>query len=417
MTSLFTQVWLWSLAAFLLGAVATWLLMVLPMRRRLRLLRAELANADGAVVTPTEWVAQDAWSGGGASPTHAEHASTVRDVPPIGSPEEPDQESSSEPEPSPDRPFRSEDLSGYWSLRRGAPATPEPAGTGSRGDEDGAGGDGAATEITAQLPAWAEEAGSVRADPSGTGSRRDVPAAAGEAAQRREDRRRTPRTSSAALPEEEPLPEEQGGNTWFREGRWTDPGQVPPEGGDDGESQSLSGQLRSLFEPLGSTDRSPERADAVHTSPARGAQNDSVEATGPSEQADESSDDQVHNPLPRRVPGATSRPGTPPANRPAGEEPSFRERAEPTTRWPSAEDAAVSITGPASGPEEWYPDELRPPQAPPDEGHTVKGHFASRQYHTTESPHFERVAAEVWFRTPADAEQAGFEPWDGHRRS
>jgi hypothetical protein len=46
------------------------------------------------------------------------------------------------------------------------------------------------------------------------------------------------------------------------------------------------------------------------------------------------------------------------------------------------------------------------------DGYVIKGHFASRQYHTPDSPQYERVVAEVWFRTVADAEQAGFESWD-----
>nr|WP_228046564.1 hypothetical protein [Saccharopolyspora sp. HNM0983] len=45
----------------------------------------------------------------------------------------------------------------------------------------------------------------------------------------------------------------------------------------------------------------------------------------------------------------------------------------------------------------------------------VKGHSASRQYHTPASPHYADIAADVWFRTPGDAEIAGFEPWDGRR--
>ena len=45
-------------------------------------------------------------------------------------------------------------------------------------------------------------------------------------------------------------------------------------------------------------------------------------------------------------------------------------------------------------------------------GHMIKGHFPSQQYHTPDSPQYDRIVAEVWFRTAADAEQAGFEPWD-----
>ena len=44
MTWLFTQVWLWSLAAFVLGALLSWLLFVPRLRRQVRWLRAELAE-------------------------------------------------------------------------------------------------------------------------------------------------------------------------------------------------------------------------------------------------------------------------------------------------------------------------------------------------------------------------------------
>ena len=49
MVSLFAQVWLWSLAAFLLGSLITWLLSAWPARRRLRKLRREYAEYVRAV--------------------------------------------------------------------------------------------------------------------------------------------------------------------------------------------------------------------------------------------------------------------------------------------------------------------------------------------------------------------------------
>ena len=47
--------------------------------------------------------------------------------------------------------------------------------------------------------------------------------------------------------------------------------------------------------------------------------------------------------------------------------------------------------------------------APSDE-YTVKG-IADR-FHTTESPHYPRVRAQLWFRNPTDAERAGLSRWD-----
>jgi large subunit ribosomal protein L17 len=42
------------------------------------------------------------------------------------------------------------------------------------------------------------------------------------------------------------------------------------------------------------------------------------------------------------------------------------------------------------------------------EGFTIKGNENSMKYHTTESPWYEQTVAEVWFKTEADAEAAGF---------
>ena len=46
-------------------------------------------------------------------------------------------------------------------------------------------------------------------------------------------------------------------------------------------------------------------------------------------------------------------------------------------------------------------------QGPPD-GFTIKGNAQSMLFHTPESPYYGRTKPEVWFRTEADAENAGF---------
>lgn len=55
--------------------------------------------------------------------------------------------------------------------------------------------------------------------------------------------------------------------------------------------------------------------------------------------------------------------------------------------------------------------------AAPGEQFMIKGHFASRQYHPPDSPEYDRIVAEVWFRTVEDAEQAGFEHWNARPAS
>ncbi|TDW14220.1 sunset domain-containing protein [Kribbella kalugense] len=51
--------------------------------------------------------------------------------------------------------------------------------------------------------------------------------------------------------------------------------------------------------------------------------------------------------------------------------------------------------------------EAVPHQGPPD-GFTIKGNAQSMLFHTPDSPYYGRTKPEVWFRTEADAERAGF---------
>ena len=50
----------------------------------------------------------------------------------------------------------------------------------------------------------------------------------------------------------------------------------------------------------------------------------------------------------------------------------------------------------------------------PHSSYRVKGNTRSMRYHTMQSPYYERTKAGVWFRSTADAERAGFEPWNKH---
>ncbi|SDY60263.1 hypothetical protein SAMN05421504_10695 [Amycolatopsis xylanica] len=52
----------------------------------------------------------------------------------------------------------------------------------------------------------------------------------------------------------------------------------------------------------------------------------------------------------------------------------------------------------------------RPGGAPPSEDFAVKASVTALRYCTDESPQFPRMVAEVWFRTAADAERVGFRP-------
>lgn len=50
--------------------------------------------------------------------------------------------------------------------------------------------------------------------------------------------------------------------------------------------------------------------------------------------------------------------------------------------------------------------------APPKSDYLVKGDEDTMRYFTVESPDYEKVGAEVWFRDTASAERAGFLRWD-----
>ncbi|MER7078754.1 sunset domain-containing protein, partial [Saccharopolyspora kobensis] len=115
------------------------------------------------------------------------------------------------------------------------------------------------------------------------------------------------------------------------------------------DAERLSGQLRSLFE---SEQKSGAQPETPYVPPVGAEATQVMPAVA---------DDEDVPPLPQRTPGAGPHPG-----RDSG--------------W--------------SGP-------------------MVKGHSASRQYHTPESPQYDDIVADVWFRSAKDAEIAGFTSWNG----
>jgi hypothetical protein len=52
--------------------------------------------------------------------------------------------------------------------------------------------------------------------------------------------------------------------------------------------------------------------------------------------------------------------------------------------------------------------------APSDE-YSIKANEGSRKYHAPDSPYYVRTRGDLWFRTAADAEKAGFMAWDAGR--
>jgi hypothetical protein len=80
--------------------------------------------------------------------------------------------------------------------------------------------------------------------------------------------------------------------------------------------------------------------------------------------------------------------------------------------------AAVFSEGPAAaapyGPNSAKP---APDGAAPSGDFAVKGKESSKLFHSAKSPYFTRTKADVWFRSEADAEGAGFRAWDHKKRT
>ena len=55
--------------------------------------------------------------------------------------------------------------------------------------------------------------------------------------------------------------------------------------------------------------------------------------------------------------------------------------------------------------------------AAPSEDFVVKAKESSKLFHTEKSPYFTRTKADVWFKSEADAESAGFQAWDHKKRA
>ncbi|MGW5643078.1 sunset domain-containing protein [Saccharopolyspora sp. NPDC003752] len=334
-TWLFTQVWLWSLAAFALGALITWLLFVRPLRRQLAELSAGYPEGEYLYEQDEPAVAE--------APLDL-----LRPAPPRW--ERPD-----DPEV------------GDWGRAPRAWVAPEKADP-ERSDSDSDWfrqwdervngvdqADAAVTAVQPRVPSAAEapkpefpKSEEPDADePTESVKPVQPPAEAPVEPPAAERKAEEPATDISAWPEAEPEESRISGRL---------------EDADDATESRLSGQLRSLFENV--EPRSGAAAETPYVPPVGADATQvipKVADRGP-ESADSAEGAAEPPPLPRRTPGAGPRPG--------------REGG--------------------SGP-------------------MIKGHSASRQYHSPESPAYDKIVADVWFRTPADAEIAGFQPWNGQR--
>ncbi|WP_019852733.1 hypothetical protein [Actinopolyspora mortivallis] len=448
MTWLFTQVWLWSFAGFLCGVLLTWMLFVRPAHQRLRALWERLSTVDRS---PPETAAERT-----SELPEQDTDTAVWDL------LDTDEEGTV---PAADRPFRTSAPAAQpeeWPTERvlSEEQTPDPRVRGSwmRRAQRDFGGEVFAAEGADTRP------GVTAVDDTDSVAGASAPGQGDEltpehhretsSRQRRDDLPEEPWAEAPSAPAELAPGAEfsaPGENTWFTatdfdmydtdspdrrqyesaetdtSPRWSErpsgaespagqPSSATRPAGEEPQTEGeLTGRLRSLFEPLSTPGISPDQQGAElppTTSEQREHPVDEPEKDGtPGDgSANASGEGTAGAELPRRVPGSSTRPGTPPRARPvmAGRVPHSEEAPARTSRESTEEGG--------NPPQEWYPDEEHPERQRPDESYTVKGQFASRQYHTPDSPYFEHVVAEVWFRTAADAEQAGFEAWDGQRR-
>ncbi len=71
----------------------------------------------------------------------------------------------------------------------------------------------------------------------------------------------------------------------------------------------------------------------------------------------------------------------------------------------------AKLTGSAPEPGKYEGSVFSPDGTQPGPEYVVKGNENSMLYHTPESPSYKQTVAEIWFKTPADAERGGFQPW------
>ncbi|SDJ80154.1 hypothetical protein SAMN04487820_102158 [Actinopolyspora mzabensis] len=495
MTWLFTQVWLWSLAAFAAGVAATWLLFVRPAHQRLRELR-DHSSAEGDIplwdsesVPDSEFHRYSEFERAAATTRDT----AVQPVPENGTvrdrvPESDGETTARHPEP-PDASTPSD----AGAVERPTEHVPRPLGNQrarwmEAASEDFGGSVFAAEPgVEGARTSEPDEWQPVQETPHGSDTtsfdeselRLERERELREEHPRRQPPESAPAPGGTGWPATPTAPAEvgtgaefsapAGDHTWFsaaefdmydtdnvasesapgrfggggseRPGSGSEPGEPhrgAAAGGHSGEPSEgeLTGRLRSLFEPMVTPGIDPDRSGAElpdssaspvtdsagaapnpgettgGTAPAVGA-----DPAGPTDSASGSTSGVEETPegLPRRVPGANARRGGPAAN--AHSVLSGNVLGNPASGRPSDDTAGDSDAAAGHEPQEWYPDERYPEQPRPDESYTVKGQFGSRQYHTAESPYFDRVVAEVWFRGPADAEQAGFVAWDGRSRS
>ncbi|WP_010315542.1 hypothetical protein [Saccharopolyspora spinosa] len=415
-TWLFTQVWLWSLAAFALGALITWLLFVRPLRRRLAEFTAPYPEDEYAYDQPGGYEGYDADERtAGDAPFDL-----LRSTPQRREPDEPevgDWGRAPRPWVAPEqvKPARNDNDSEWfreWDERVNAVgANRDDAAVTAVQPRGPVTPPGPGERAGAQPPRAEEPAGTAKPESAGGAA---TPQASAESAgtARKPDKtpisaesvaatRKPASRQASAEPDTvvEPVVEPQVVGEWAETLRTpareqpAEPATVWP----DAEPETTESSARSPEEVIAAI-AAEAAAELVAGTPAKQAE---PPETGNAERgADDATESRLSGQLRSlfesvrpRSGGASETPYVPPVG------------ADATQVIPKVPPPLPRRT-PGAGP--------RPGRAG-GSGPMIKGHFASRQYHSPESPAYGKIVADVWFRTPADAEIAGFEPWYGQR--
>ncbi|HEY3465400.1 MAG TPA: hypothetical protein VGL47_09730 [Amycolatopsis sp.] len=420
--SIFGQVWLWSLAAFFVGALLTWLVLVLPLRKSVRKLESALAqahadaartpaNAAGLGTPGTEVFArpepEPAFSRPEPEPSRQEtsYPGTLVAAPPMSRDgvhddidadfaeldsqvpsslrPDPDEAFRPEPEPEADDPYRS---AATQYLTPVAEPEPEPEDPYRSAATEYLTADGEA-EPEPATPALSRLEQQLDPEPAGSGSLFQPPA--------------EPHAPAPDWFDHETRPERS-------------PFEEPVE------------RTRYLGEHAGSArDEEPEEAEAPQY------------AFGGDEAADGELDVPPETPaeatqvLPKRQPRESTVRGGFDAPQPI--QPSMRtvERREPELSGahsgslfePSVQPNQTAVSAPEPPPARQTTGDAVPPGpfgpgsamprpggGAPSDGFAVKASVTALRYCTEDSAQFPKMVAEVWFRTAEDAERVGFRP-------
>lgn len=378
--SIFGQVWLWSIAAFLVGTLLTWLMLVRPVQARNRVLERRLRAAMKA--RPPEPAAE----------------------PPARffQPEEPGRESyppldepdffAGQPEPESYRPLDEPEFLG------GRPE-PEPTGRFRRDPEPLQRFRPEPEPATESVkPAWFRDASDAPAEedrtkPAEPPEREGLGLSSVLEPERELD---TELTSVFKLTDEKPVEEKGSEHGTLFDPDGPAPAGLPGTKGPDALPEPPAYAFGGGPAP-GSDDESAVETTQVlpRRQPRQAAAND-----GPAQAAPPSI-----RPIERREPAQPDEGGRSGSLfEPAVRRGSSAKAGDPVPVRPQPDSAVPS--GPF-GPGSATP---RPGGGRPSDEFAVKASVAALRYCTEDSPQYGRMVAEVWFRTPADAEKVGFRP-------